>query len=72
MEHIPSIAFSAIRNWPLADRPLKPPGPNWAKAFERHHPEFIAKKNRSQDWNQYNIHDKVKYWFEIIGEELKN
>lgn len=72
MKHIPSIAFSATRNRPPADRPLKPPGPNWPKAFEKHRPELIAKKNRPQDWNRYNIYDKVEYWFEIIGEELKS
>jgi hypothetical protein len=72
MKHIPSIAFSATRNRPPADRPLKPPGPNWPKAFEKHHPELVAKKNRPQDWNRYNIYDKVKYWFDIIGEQLKN
>jgi hypothetical protein len=72
MKHMPSIAFSATRNRPLVDRPLKPPGPNWAKAFERHRPELVAKKNRPQDWNRYSIYDKVKYWFEMIGEQLQN
>lgn len=72
MKYIPSIAFSATRNRPLADRPLKPPGPNWPKAFERHRPELIVKKNRPQDWSWYNIYDKVKYWFEVIAKELDN
>jgi hypothetical protein len=58
---MPSIAFSATRNRPLADRLLKPPSPNWAKAFKRHRLELVAKKNRPQDWNRYNIYDKVKY-----------
>jgi hypothetical protein len=49
MKHIAAIAFSATRNQPLADRPLKPPGPNWAKAFEKHRPEIVAKKNGPQD-----------------------
>ncbi|KAI1532887.1 DDE-1 domain containing protein [Pyrenophora tritici-repentis] len=72
MKHVAAIAFSATRNRPLADRPLKPPGPNWAKAFEKHSPELLAKKNRPQDWNRHNIYDKVKYWFEVIGKELQN
>jgi hypothetical protein len=70
MKHMPLIALSATCNRPLADRLLKPPGPNWAKAFERHYPELVAKKNMPQDWNQYNIYNKVKYWFEMIGEQL--
>jgi hypothetical protein len=72
MKHVAAIAFSATRNRPLADRPLKPPGPNWAKAFEKHRPELAAKKNRPQDWNRHNIYDKVEYWFEVIGKEVQN
>jgi hypothetical protein len=49
MKHIAAIAFSATRNQPIADRPLKPPGPNWAKAFEKHCPEIVAKKSGPQD-----------------------
>jgi hypothetical protein len=72
MKHVAAIAFSATRNRPLADRPPKPPGPNWAKAFEKHRPELAAKKNRPQDWNRHNIYDKVEYWFEVIGKEVQN
>ncbi|KAF2726530.1 hypothetical protein EJ04DRAFT_539366 [Polyplosphaeria fusca] len=35
MKHIPSLAFSATRQRPPADRPLKPPRANWAKGIER-------------------------------------
>ena len=72
MKYIASIAFSATRQRPPAVRPLKPPGVNWAKALERRRPELVERKNRPQDWNRYNIYDKVKYWFEVIGEELQN
>ena len=53
MKYIASIAFSATRQRPLADSPLKPPGVNWAKALERRRPELIARKARPQDWNRY-------------------
>lgn len=46
MKHIAAIAFGATRNPPLANRPLKPPGLNWAKAFEKYCLEIAAKKNR--------------------------
>ena len=72
MKYIASIAFSATRQRPPADRPLKPPGVNWAKALERRRPELIARKARPQDWNRYNIYDKVTQWFEVIGKELQN
>lgn len=72
MKYIASIAFSATRQRPLADSPLKPPGVNWAKALERRRPELIARKARPQDWNRYNIYDKVTHWFEVIGKELQN
>ena len=68
----PAIAFSATRHRPAADRPLKPPGVNWAKGLERRRPELVARKNRPQDWSRYNINDKVTYWFEVIGKELQN
>ncbi|KAF2647103.1 DDE-domain-containing protein [Lophiostoma macrostomum CBS 122681] len=70
MKHIPSLAFSATRHRPPADRPLKPPGVNWTKGLERRRPELVARKNRPQDWNRYNIYDKVSHWFEVIGKEL--
>lgn len=61
MKYIAAIAFSATRQRPAADRPLKPPGVNWAKGLERRCPELIARKNRPQDWNWYNIYNKVVY-----------
>ncbi|KAF2729862.1 hypothetical protein EJ04DRAFT_446407, partial [Polyplosphaeria fusca] len=47
MKHITSLAFSVTRHRPPADRPLKPPGANWAKGLERRRPELVARKNRS-------------------------
>jgi TATA-box binding protein (TBP) (component of TFIID and TFIIIB) len=41
-----------------------------AKAFKKHRPEIVAKKNRLQDWSRLNTYDKVKYWFEVIGPVL--
>jgi hypothetical protein len=70
MKYLPAIAFSATRHRPKADRPLKPPHVNWVKPFERRRPEIVAKKNRPQDWNRYNIYDKVVEWFEVIGPVL--
>ncbi|KAF2462941.1 uncharacterized protein BDR25DRAFT_247026 [Lindgomyces ingoldianus] len=40
MKHIASLAFSATRHRPPADRPLKPPGVNCAKGLERRRPEL--------------------------------
>jgi hypothetical protein len=66
MKYLPAIAFSATRYRPKADRPLKPLHINWVKPFERRRPEIVGKKNRLQDWNRYNIYDKVVEWFEVI------
>jgi hypothetical protein len=70
MKHVAIIAFSATRNWPLADRLLQPHSLNWANVFGKHRLELTAKKNRPQDWNCYNIYDKIKYWLEVIRKEL--
>jgi hypothetical protein len=42
MKFIPSLAFSVTRQRPIADRPLKPPGRNWAMALENRHPELAT------------------------------
>ena len=72
MKYVASTAFSATRQRPPAVRPLKPPGVNWAKALERRRPELMARKNKPLDWNRYNIYDKVKHWFEVIGKALQD
>ncbi|KAF1967811.1 hypothetical protein BU23DRAFT_372845, partial [Bimuria novae-zelandiae CBS 107.79] len=59
VKYMPAIAFSATRHRPEADRPLKPPHYNWAKRFETRRTELIARTNKPQDWNRYNIYDKV-------------
>jgi hypothetical protein len=42
IKFIPSIAFSVTRQRLKADRPLKPPGKNWAKALENRHPRVVG------------------------------
>jgi hypothetical protein len=74
MKFIPSIAFIATRKRPLAERPLKPPGKNWAKALEKRHPVLLAKRLRTLDWNrnEKNIYWKVEHWFEVIRKILQD
>ena len=73
MKFIPSLAFSLIQQRPLSNRPLKPPGRNWSKAFERRHPVLQARRVRPLDWNRHekNIYNKVIDWFEVIGRVLQ-
>jgi hypothetical protein len=66
IKHIPSLAFSVARQR-SANKPPKPPGKNWARAFEKRHPELKAKRDRALDWDRYHIYDKVVHWFEVIG-----
>lgn len=69
IKYIPSIAFTATRHRPEADRPVKPLGKNWAKALEKRHPELKARRVRALDWNRHekNIYKKVEHWFKVIG-----
>ena len=71
---IPALAFSLIQQRPLADRPQKPPGRNWAKALERRHAVLQARRVRPLDWNRHekNIYNKVMDWFEVIGRVLQD
>ena len=74
MKFIPSIAFIATRKRPIADRPLKPPGRNWAKALENRHPVLQARRVSALDWDRHkkNIYWKVIHWFEVIGKILQD
>jgi hypothetical protein len=72
IKYVAAIAFSATRHRARTDRPQKPPGVNWAKALEIRRLEIVARKKRAQDWNRFNIYDKVVHWFEVIEKELQN
>jgi hypothetical protein len=67
LHDIPSLAFSIARQRPTTDKPPKPPGKNWARAFEKRHPELKARRNRAPDRDCYNIYDKVVHRFEVTG-----
>jgi len=74
VNYIPSIAFSATRQRPTPDRPPKPPGKNWTKALENHHPELKARKVRALNWNRHekNTYEKITDWFEVIRKVLQD
>jgi hypothetical protein len=74
IKHIPSLAFVATRGRPATDRPPKPPGKNWAKAFEKRHPQTAARRVTALDWNRHdaNIASKMTHWFEVIGRVLRD
>lgn len=72
IKYIPSLAFSLARQrFTTVD---KPPGKNWARAFEKRHPELKARRVKSMDWKRHenNTYDKILYWFEVIGRILQN
>ena len=71
IKHIPSLAFSVARQR-STNKSAKPPGKNWARAFEKRHPELKARKSMALDWDRYHIYDKVVHWFEIIGKVLQD
>jgi hypothetical protein len=61
IKFIPSIAFSITRQRPTTDKPLKPPGKNWATALEKRHSVLKARRMKALDWNRHekNIYRKV-------------
>ena len=74
IKFIPSLAFSVARQRSTTDKPIKPPGKNWARAFEKRHPELKARRVRAIDWKRHgnNIHDKITEWFKVIGKVLQD
>lgn len=74
IKYILFIAFSATRHRPEADRPVKPPGKNWAKAFENRHPELKTRRVKALDRNRQkkNTDHKTTDWFEVVGKVLED
>lgn len=72
IKYVPAIAFSVTRGRPESDRPLKPPGRNWAKSLEKRHPRLKAKKVKALDWDRHekNIFPKIEHWFDESGKML--
>ncbi|EMD96399.1 hypothetical protein COCHEDRAFT_1086940, partial [Bipolaris maydis C5] len=62
IKYVPTLAFSIARRWSTTtNKPIKPLGKNWARAFEKRHPELKARRVKSIDWKRYenNIYDKT-------------
>ena len=61
IKFIPSLAFSIARRRSTTSKPIKPPGKNWPRAFEKRHPELKARRVRAIDWKRHenNIYDKI-------------
>ncbi|KAJ4991368.1 transposase [Stagonosporopsis vannaccii] len=72
IKYIPLLACNiACRR---SGKPVKPPGKNWARAFEKRHPELTARRVRSIDWKRHEIHiyDKVTDWFNVISKVIND
>jgi hypothetical protein len=74
IKFIPALAFSIARQQSTPNTQYKPPGKNWARAFEKRHPELRARTVRPINWKRHsnNIHDKITQWFEVIGNVLQD
>jgi hypothetical protein len=57
IKFIPFLAF-CVRQRSEQARPPKPPNKNWARAFEKRHPDTQARRVTSLDWNR---HEKNTY-----------
>jgi hypothetical protein len=61
IKYIPSLAFTLARQRSTTtDNPIKPPGKNWARAFEKRHQELKARRVRSIDWKSHEKNTYVK------------
>ncbi|KAF1937032.1 hypothetical protein EJ02DRAFT_312963, partial [Clathrospora elynae] len=61
VKFIPSLAFGIARRPSTAIRSIKPPGKNWAQAFEKRHRELKARRVRAINWKRHenNIYPKM-------------
>jgi hypothetical protein len=76
IKYIPSLAFSLARRrtTTTTGKPIKPPGKNWARSFEKRNPRLKARKVKAIDWKRHerNIYTKVTHWFEVIKGVLQD
>ena len=74
IKFLPSLAYSIARQRSTSHRAVKPPGKDWARAFEKRHPELRSRRVRAIDWKRHenNIYDKITHWFEMIGKVLQD
>ena len=74
IKFIPALAFSIARQRSTMNKTVKPPGKNWARAFEKRHLELRARIVRAIDWKRYsnNIYNKITQWFEVIRKVLQD
>ena len=74
IKSIPSLAYSVTQQRPPTNRPVKPPGRHWAKAFEKRHLVLQARRVKALDWNRHekNIYTKITHGFEVIGKVLQD
>lgn len=72
IKYIPSLAFSLARKRSTTIDKLL--GKNWARAFEKRHPELKARRLRSIDWKRHenNIYVKIISWLEVIGKVIQD
>ncbi|RII22709.1 hypothetical protein CUC08_Gglean013427 [Alternaria sp. MG1] len=59
IKYIRFLAFCVTGQRSETDRPLKPPGKNWTRGFEKRHPETQARRVKALDWSR---HEKNTYW----------
>ena len=74
IKFLSSLAFSIALQRSTTDKAIKPPGKNWAKAFQDRHPEVRARTVKALDWNRHekNIYNKVTQWFDVIERVLRD
>ncbi|KAF2818107.1 hypothetical protein CC86DRAFT_309891 [Ophiobolus disseminans] len=64
IKFLPSLAFSIARRRSSVtpNNPIKPPGKNWPRAFQKRHPELKARRVKAMDWKRHenNIYYKIK------------
>jgi hypothetical protein len=74
IKFIPSLAFSIACRRSTAVKSIKPPGKNWAQAFERRHTILKARRVRAIDWKRHDkyIYPKIIEWFEVIAGVLQD
>jgi hypothetical protein len=63
IKFVPSLAFVIARQRSTIEKPINPPGKNWAQGFVRRYLVLKSRRVRAIDWKHHenNIYDKIIY-----------
>jgi hypothetical protein len=75
IKFLASLAFIIARQRSTTkDEAIKPPNKNWARGFQKRHPEIRSRTVQAMNWkrHEHDLYDKIIHWFDVIKKVLQD